>query len=321
MNHYRFSVAPMLDWTDRHCRFFYRTMSQHAQLYSEMVTTGAIIHGDRDRHLAFTPDAATVLQLGGSDPEALAKSAKIGEEYGYHEINLNCGCPSDRVQKGRFGACLMAEPQLVADCYQAMSEAVSIPVTIKARIGIDEEESYDFLHRFIEEISQRGCEHFILHARKAWLSGLSPKENRDIPPLNYERVYEMKRAFPHLILSINGGIKSFEEVHHHLTEVDGVMLGREVYSNPYLMADVDREIFGSEEPKVSRYEVLLAMEPYIEAHLSSGGKLHQVVRHMLGLFQNLPNSRLWRRYLSENMHREGADFSVVMSAYERMKNH
>lgn len=314
-----FSVAPMLDWTDRHCRYFYRVMSDHALLYSEMVTTGAILYGDQDRHLYFEEAGPVALQLGGSDPTDLAKAAKIGESYGYSEINLNCGCPSDRVQKGRFGACLMEEPELVADCYQAMSEATKLPVTIKTRIGIDHEESYAFLARFIEQVSARGCDHFILHARKAWLSGLSPKENREIPPLNYERVFEIKKNYPKLQIALNGGVQTLEEAKGLLAEVDSVMVGRSIYHNPYQMTMVDRQIFGdaSKEPK-TRLAVIMAMEPYITKHIESGGRLNHIARHMLGLFHEVPRSRLWRRYLSENMHQDGADFSVLLAAYQAM---
>lgn len=314
----KFSVAPMLDWTDRHCRYFYRVMSKHALLYSEMVTTGAILHGDQDRHLYFEEKGPVALQLGGSNPEDLAKSAKIGESYGYSEINLNCGCPSDRVQKGRFGACLMEEPELVADCYQAMSEATSLPVTIKTRIGIDEEESYEFLAKFIDTISARGCEHFTLHARKAWLSGLSPKENRDIPPLNYERVFEIKENYPHLQIGINGGVQSISEASELLKRLDSVMIGRAIYHQPYQMAEVDNALFDDHQEQLSRLEVLMAMESYITKHINQGGRLNHIARHMLGLFHDMPKSRLWRRYLSENMHQEGADFKVLMEAYQRM---
>ncbi len=320
MDNYRFSVAPMLDWTDRHCRYFYRVMSQKALLYSEMVTTGAILYGDRDRHLAFSEAGPVALQLGGSDIDELVASARIGEEYGYAEINLNCGCPSDRVQKGRFGACLMAEPDHVAEAFAKMQEAVSIPVTIKARIGIDEQDDYPFLAEFVQKSADAGCKHFILHARKAWLSGLSPKENREIPPLNYERVYKIKEAFPHLRITINGGIKRFVEMEHHLKRVDGVMVGREVYHNPYLLAYVDQIIFQQESPLLSRLDILEAMKPYIEAHLHAGGRLSHIARHMLGLFHKVPRSRLWRRHLSENMHKEGANFSIIEEAYQRMVN-
>ncbi len=315
----KFSVAPMLDWTDRHCRYFYRLMSKHTLLYSEMVTTGAILYGDEKRYLYFEEDGPVALQLGGSDPVDLAKSAKIGEGYGYSEINLNCGCPSDRVQKGRFGACLMAEPELVADCYSAMQEAVSIPVTIKTRIGIDDFDSYEFLVKFIDTVMSRGCNHFVLHARKAWLSGLSPKENRDVPPLNYERVFQIKRDFPHLMIGLNGGISDVKAGLDHLQHVDSVMLGRAIYHNPYLLSEVDRTIYGDNATPKSRFEVIEAMEPYITKHIESGGKLNHIARHMLGLFHEVPKSKLWRRYLSQNMHKEGADFKVILAAYQQMQ--
>lgn len=314
----KFSVAPMLDWTDRHCRYFYRVMSEHALLYSEMVTTGAILYGDQDRHLYFEEKGPVALQLGGSDPLDLAKAAKIGESYGYSEINLNCGCPSDRVQKGRFGACLMEEPELVADCYQAMREATDLPVTIKTRIGIDDQESYEFLAKFIDTVSARGCDHFILHARKAWLSGLSPKENREIPPLNYERVFEIKENYPALTIGINGGVQTISEAASLLEKVDSVMIGRSIYHHPYQMSDVDSELYGIQNEKLSRFEVIMAMEDYITKHIHQGGRLNHVARHMLGLFHEVPKSRLWRRYLSENMHKEGADFNVLLNAYEKM---
>lgn len=314
-----FSVAPMLDWTDRHCRYFYRVMSEHALLYSEMVTTGAILYGDQDRHLYFEEKGPVALQLGGSDPVDLAKAVKIGESYGYTEFNLNCGCPSDRVQKGRFGACLMEEPELVADCYQAMSEATHLPVTIKTRIGIDHEESYAFLARFIDAVAARGCDHFILHARKAWLSGLSPKENREIPPLNYERVFEIKRDYPHLQIALNGGVQTIEESKALLNQVDSVMIGRSIYHNPYQMVDVDQMLFAdSSKEGLTRLDVILAMEPYITKHIEGGGRLNHIARHMLGLFHEVPRSRLWRRYLSENMHQEGVDFKVMLAAYHSM---
>lgn len=316
----KFSVAPMLDWTDRHCRYFYRVMSKHALLYSEMVTTGAIIHGDRDRHLYFEEEGPVALQLGGSDPADLKESAKIGEGYGYSEINLNCGCPSDRVQKGRFGACLMTEPELVAECYSAMADAVSVPVTIKARIGIDDEESFEFLDRFIQTISAAGCTTFILHARKAWLSGLSPKENRDIPPLNYERVYAMKAKYPELTIAINGGIPDLGASKAHLNHVDGVMLGRAVYHDPYMMAAVDRDIFADDHKILSRFEVLMAMEDYINRHLEKGGRLNHIARHMLGLFHGVPRSRIFRRYVSEHIHLEGASFKTLIDAYKAMES-
>ena len=285
----RFSVAPMLDWTDRHCRYFLRLLSRNTLLYTEMVTTGAIIHGKGD-YLAYSEEEHPVaLQLGGSDPAALAQCAKLAEARGYDEINLNVGCPSDRVQNGMFGACLMGNAQLVADCVKAMRDVVSIPVTVKTRIGIDDQDSYEFLCDFINTVSGKGeCEMFIIHARKAWLSGLSPKENREIPPLDYPRVYQLKRDFPHLTMSINGGIKSLEEAKAHLQHMDGVMVGREAYQNPGILAAVDREIFGSSDIDADPVAVVRAMYPYIERELSQGTYLGHITRHMLGLFQRIP---------------------------------
>lgn len=312
---HRFSVAPMLDWTDRHCRYFHRQLSREALLYTEMVTTGAIIHGKGD-YLAWNQQEQPVaLQLGGSDPLALAQCAELAQARGYNEVNLNVGCPSDRVQNGRFGACLMGEAALVADAVKAMRDRVSIPVTVKTRIGIDDQDSYAFLCDFIRQVSEQGgCEMFIIHARKAWLSGLSPKENREIPPLDYERVYQLKRDFPHLTISINGGIKSLAEAKVHLQHVDGVMVGREAYQNPGMLAQVDRELFGSDIPAVDPVAVVRSMYPYIERELAQGTYLGHITRHMLGLFQGIPGARQWRRYLSENAHKAGANVETVEAA-------
>lgn len=311
----RFSVAPMLDWTDRHCRYFHRLLSSQALLYTEMVTTGAIIHGKGD-FLAYSEEEHPVaLQLGGSNPVDLAVCARLAQERGYDEINLNVGCPSDRVQNGRFGACLMAEPKLVVDCVAAMKEAVAIPVTVKTRIGIDDQDFYEFLTNFISVVNERsGCNHFTIHARKAWLSGLSPKENREIPPLDYPRVYQLKRDFPHLIMAINGGIKSLEEAKQHLEYLDGVMIGREAYQSPYLLAEVDQQLFGLDSPVKKRKQVVQEMYPYIERELTHGAYLGHITRHMLGLFQNMPGARQWRRYISENAHKKGAGIEVVEQA-------
>ncbi len=315
----RFSVAPMLDWTDRHCRYFHRLLSQEALLYTEMVTTGAIIHGKHDFLLYSEEEQPVALQLGGSNPQELAHCAKLAEQRGYNEINLNVGCPSDRVQNGRFGACLMAEPQLVAECVDAMKQVVDIPVTVKTRIGIDEQDSYQFLTDFVGIVSdQGGCEQFTIHARKAWLSGLSPKENRDIPPLDYPRVYQLKRDFPHLIMAINGGIKSLVEAKEHLAHLDGVMIGREAYQSPYLLSEVDQVLFGSDKPIVKRSEVVLAMFPYIEEQLSKGSYLNHITRHMLGIFQSMPGARQWRRYISENAHKPGAGLEVLEAALAKI---
>ncbi len=296
----RFCVAPMLDWTDRHCRYFYRTMSRHAVLYTEMVTTGAIIHGKGDFLQFNTAEQPVALQLGGSDPEALAHCAKLAEERGYDEVNLNVGCPSDRVQNGMFGACLMAKPELVAECVAAMKAVTTIPITVKSRIGIDDMDSFEFLVEFIEKIKAAGCETFIIHARKAWLTGLSPKENRDIPPLDYDRVYKIKKLFPGLEIILNGGVKTLEESKEHLNHVDGVMMGREAYHNPYIMADVDNVIYAQNTDKPTRSKVLSDMSDYITLHEQGGGRAWHALRHMMGLYQGLPGAKIWRRYLSEN---------------------
>ncbi|WP_275974967.1 tRNA dihydrouridine(20/20a) synthase DusA [Shewanella gaetbuli] len=313
-----FSIAPMLDWTDRHYRYFARTMSANTLLYTEMVTTGAIIHGSGD-YLAYNEEEHPIaLQLGGSNPADLAHCAKLAAERGYDEVNINVGCPSDRVQNGRFGACLMAEPELVAESVDAMKQVVDIPVTVKTRIGIDDQDSYEFLTRFIGMVSAKGCTDFTIHARKAWLQGLSPKENREIPPLDYDRVYQLKRDFPQLNIGINGGITSLEQAKIHLQHVDGVMVGREAYQNPYILAQVDQQLFNSNAPVLSREDVIEKMVPYIEKHLQQGGRLNHITRHMIGLFQGLPGSRSWRRFLSENAHKQGAGIEVVRGAIDLM---
>ena len=310
----------MLDWTDRHCRYFLRLISRHSWLYTEMITTAAILHGDRDRLLGFHPGEAPVaLQLGGSDPLELARCARIGAERGYAEINLNVGCPSDRVQSGRFGACLMAEPALVAEGVAAMIAAVSIPVTVKCRIGIDAQEDYATFAGFIDTVALAGCRTFIIHARKAWLQGLSPKENREIPPLRYDWVYRLKRERPGLEVILNGGIRSLGEAQVHLVEVDGVMLGREAYHNPWLLAEVDRTLYGDVRPLADRQAIARAMLPYIEDQLARGVYLKHITRHMLGLFQGQPGARAWRRHLSENAHRPGADLRVMEDALAKLR--
>lgn len=294
-----YSVAPMLDWTDRHCRFFHRQLSQSVLLYTEMVTTGAIIYGKYDL-LEYNPEEHPVaLQLGGSSVKDLAHCARLAAERGYDEINLNVGCPSDRVQNGSFGACLMAEPQLVADCIKAMQDAApDVPVTVKTRLGIDEQDSYEFLCALLDRLSEIACPRVILHARKAWLKGLSPKENRDIPPLDYNRVYQAKRDYPQFDLHINGGVQTLEEGREHLRHIDGVMIGRAAYQNPWLLQGIDAELGG--KPKVQeRFEVVERMFPYIEGYLAEGGRFWHVARHMLGLYQGLPGARQWRRLLSE----------------------
>ncbi|MBS6672819.1 MAG: tRNA dihydrouridine(20/20a) synthase DusA [Haemophilus paraphrohaemolyticus] len=315
----RFSVAPMLDWTTRHCRYFHRQFSQHALLYTEMITAPAIIHAKYDL-LEYDPaENPVALQLGGSDPKQLAHCAKLVEERGYAEVNLNVGCPSNRVQNGMFGACLMGKADLVADCIKAMQDAVQIPVTVKHRIGIDDLDSYEFLCDFIEKV-QAYSNDFIVHARKAWLSGLSPKENREIPPLDYERVYQLKRDFPHLNISINGGIKTIEEIKYHLQFVDGVMVGREAYQNPSLLGEIDSQIFGENRPLVTAREAVEKMLPYIEKELAKGVYLNHIVRHMLGAFQNCKGARQWRRHLSENACEAGANVSVVEEALKFVEN-
>ena len=315
----RFSVAPMLDWTTRHCRYFHRQFSQHALLYTEMITAPAILHAKYDL-LEYDPaENPVALQLGGSNPKQLAHCAKLVEERGYAEVNLNVGCPSDRVQNGMFGACLMGKADLVADCIKAMQDAVQIPVTVKHRIGIDDLDSYEFLCDFIEKV-QAYSNDFIVHARKAWLSGLSPKENREIPPLDYERVYQLKRDFPHLNSSINGGIKTIEEIKYHLQFVDGVMVGREAYQNPSLLGEIDSQIFGENRPLVTAREAVEKMLPYIEKELAKGVYLNHIVRHMLGAFQNCKGARQWRRYLSENACKAGANVSVVEEALKFVEN-
>ena len=312
-----FSIAPMLDWTNRHCRYFHRLLTKNALLYTEMVTTGAIIHGDKDRFLKFNHSEHPVaIQLGGSSPHELATCAHICEGYGYDEVNLNVGCPSDRVQSGSFGACLMAEPDLVAECTHAMINACKLPVTVKCRIGIDDQDEYDALQAFVSKVSASGVNTFIVHARKAWLKGLSPKENRDIPPLNYERVYQLKQEFPHLEIIINGGITSLEDGLKHLEQVDGIMMGREAYQNPFILGQVDKLFYHSEEEPCSREQVIDRLIPYINKELSEGGKLNYITRHILGLYQQVAGARKWRRYISENAHKEGADTAVLQKARE-----
>ncbi len=313
---WRLSVAPMMDWTDRHCRYFHRLLSPHARLYTEMVTSAALVHGNRMhllRHSAFEQPVA--LQLGGSEPAELAQAARFGEDAGYVEINLNVGCPSDRVQSGRFGACLMREPALVADCVAAMRVAVRIPVTVKCRIGVDEQDDYHDLQQFTARLVDAGVEVLTVHARKAWLKGLSPKENREIPPLNYARVYALKQDFPQLCVVINGGITSEAAVIEHLSHVDGVMLGRAAYHDPYVLARVEHALYG--EPLPDRDAVMEQMFPYIEAELAQGTALKHITRHLLGLYQGLPGARGFRRVLSERSHRNDAGLDVIHAALEQ----
>lgn len=296
------AVAPMMDWTDRHCRYFHRLISPHAHLYTEMVTTGALLHGDRDRHLRFNPaEHPVALQLGGNDPAALAECARMGADYGYDEINLNCGCPSDRVQNGAFGACLMAEPATVAAGVAAMRAAVDVPVTVKCRIGIDDCDELPFLDKFIQVVSEAGCERFIVHARKAWLKGLSPKENREVPPLRYDIVRAMKDKYPHIQFVLNGGITRVCDIKNHLEVFDGVMIGREAYQNPWFLSAIEVEIFGMSHVR-PRHTVARAMIPYIEAQERQyGTPAKSITRHILGLYNGLPGARVWRRALSEQL--------------------
>ena len=313
----RLSIAPMMDWTDRHCRYFHRLMSSRALLYTEMVTAPAVIHGDRDRLLAYHPaEHPVALQLGGSDPAELAEAARIAADHGYDEINLNVGCPSDRVQSGCFGAVLMERPALVADCVAAMIAASPVEVSVKCRIGVDEQIPEDVLPRFLETVAAAGVRRFTIHARKAWLKGLSPKENRDIPPLDYALVHAMKRAFPQLHLSLNGGITTLAEAEAHLAAgLDGVMIGRAAYHTPAeILLRADQDVFGLTTAPKTAEEVAQAMLPYIEAHLAAGGRLQQVTRHMLGLFAGRPGARGWKRHLSEQAHRDGAGVQVVEQA-------
>lgn len=315
-NNHRFSIAPMMDWSDHNCRYFWRLLTKQALLYTEMVTTGALIHGDRKRFLHFNREEHPVaLQLGGSDPKDLARCARWAQEWGYDEVNINCGCPSDRVQSGMFGACLMGKPDLVADCVKAMMDSCDIPVTVKHRIGIDHMESYEQLLAFIEPVAAAGCSVFIVHARKAWLQGLSPKENREIPPLNYPWVYQLKKDFPHLTIVVNGGIQTIEECQTHLDHVDGVMLGREAYQNPWMLAQVDEALFGMDSPLKSRDDVIAALLPFAEQHLAQGGQLNHITRHILGLYQGIPGARKFRRHLSENAYKKEAGIRILAEAY------
>jgi tRNA-dihydrouridine synthase A len=317
----RFTVAPMMDWSDTHCRYFWRLLSKNAVLYTEMVTTGALIHGDRERFLRFDPsENPLALQLGGSDPAALADCARMAEDRGYSEVNLNCGCPSDRVQNGMMGACLMAKPELVRDCVDAMRRAVSIPVTVKHRIGIDDMDDYKGLNGFVDIVAGSGCTTFIVHARKAWLKGLSPKENRDIPPLQYDHVFRLKQDFPDLEIIINGGITTLEQCQQLLQHVDGVMLGREVYSNPYLLAEVDHLLYGSSRPTITREQVAAQFMNYCEEQMTQGVRLNHMTRHILGLFQGVYGARNFRRVISEQAYKPNATIEVLRDALEQVKS-
>ncbi|WP_428409746.1 tRNA dihydrouridine(20/20a) synthase DusA [Hyphococcus sp.] len=316
---HRFCVAPMMDGTDRHCRYFHRLMSRRARLYTEMITAEAAVHGDRDYLLGFDESEHPVaLQLGGSEPEKLAEASKIGEDFGYDEINLNVGCPSDRVQSGAFGACLMKEPELVAECVAAMKAAVDIPVTVKCRIGVDDQDPEESLFGFVEKVSAAGCMTFIVHARKAWLKGLSPKENRTIPPLDYDLVRRLKRDRPELTVVLNGGIESIADAAALLPDFDGVMLGRAAYGAPYLLASVDEDIFDGAAAAPSREDVVIAMSDYVKRAFEKGVRPHSITRHMLGLYHGAPGARAWRRFLSENA--SNARATILDDALEKMRS-
>jgi tRNA-dihydrouridine synthase A len=315
-NPWRVSVAPMMDWTDRHCRYFHRLLSKQALLYTEMVTTGALLHGDVPRHLRFNAEEHPLaLQLGGSEPADLARCAKLGQEWGYDEININCGCPSERVQRGAFGACLMNEAPLVADCVKAMVDVVDIPVTVKHRIGIDKTESYDFVRDFVGQVSEAGCKVFIVHARNAWLKGLSPKENREVPPLRYELVYQLKRDFPHLTIAINGGITTSAQVADHLGQVDGVMLGREAYHNPWWLSEWDESFYGAAPSEATRESIEENMVAYMDREAAlHGTPWYGIARHMLGLRHGQPGARRWRQVWSDHRLKELPARAVLAQA-------
>ncbi|MCV6613784.1 MAG: tRNA dihydrouridine(20/20a) synthase DusA [Cellvibrionaceae bacterium] len=312
----RFTLAPMMDWSDRHCRYLWRLISRHAVVYSEMVTTGALLNNKQlERYLGFNQaEHPIALQLGGSDPAALGACAKLAEDWGYDEVNLNCGCPSDRVQEGKIGAILMAEPQLVADCIKAMQDSCDIDVTIKHRIGIDDMEDYADMCRFVEAVAATGCNTFIVHARKAWLQGLSPKQNREVPPLRYPLVHQLKQDYPELEIIINGGLKSLDDCEQQLQQVDGVMIGREAYSNPYLLAEVDKRLYNDKHPIASRCEIFKQYMAYTEMQLAQGQRLHYMSRHVLGLFQGQAGARAFRRHISENASRADAGIEVLQQA-------
>lgn len=316
---WRFCLAPMMDWSDRHCRYFWRLLTRRARLYSEMVTTGAILRGDRQRFLQFNAaEQPLALQLGGSDPVALAQCARIAEDCGYDEVNLNCGCPSDRVQEGRIGACLMAEPKLVAECVAAMRNAVAIPVTVKHRIGIDDQDSVVHLDQFVETVAGAGCDVFIVHARKAWLKGLSPKENREIPPLMYDRVFDLKRRFPTTTIVLNGGLNDLTTCQRMLRDLDGVMVGREAYHNPFMLAEVDRVIYGEPAGTLTRDAVLEAFIPYCAEQIRRGARLNHMSRHILGLYAGQPGGKRFRRFLSENGNLSAATADLLRRAHHHM---
>lgn len=313
----RFTVAPMMDWTDRHCRAFHRVLTRCAVLYTEMAVDQAVIHGDAPRLIGFDASEHPVaIQLGGSDPRLLAEAARIAEDFGYAEINLNVGCPSDRVQSGKFGACLMREPGLVAECLAAMRDAVDVPVTVKHRLGVDDQDPEQTLFSFVETVAASGVSTFIVHARKAWLKGLSPKENRDVPPLDYALVRRLKQARPDLEILLNGGLATLDQSVEEMNGVDGVMLGRAAYHTPFELARVDSRLYGATDPVATPFEALDAYRPYVEGALAAGTRLHAITRHMLGLFTGMPGARRWRQILSSEANRPGADWSVVVRAAE-----
>ena len=316
------SVAPMMDWTDRFDRYFLRLISKHVLLYTEMIHAGAIVFGDAERHLNYDAvEHPIAVQLGGSDPSLLARAAKTCADYGYDEINLNCGCPSERVQSGSFGACLMSTPENVADCVKAMQDAVSIPITVKHRIGIDNQDDYDFVRRFVDVVCDAGCPSFTIHARKAILKGLSPKQNREIPPLKYDVAYQLKKDFPHLEMIINGGIENLTDAREHLNHMDGVMIGRAAYNTPYdILACADNDIYGDNHPIPTRDEIAVAMIPFVQDCLADGVPLRMITRHMVGLYHGQHGGRVWRRSLSENAHRDGADENVILDALQQVQN-
>jgi tRNA-dihydrouridine synthase A len=317
---HKFSVAPMMEWTDRHERYFLRQISRRALLYTEMITAEAVIHGDRERLLGFSASEHPIaLQLGGADPDRMALAAEVGQEYGYDEVNINVGCPSDRVQSGRFGACLMGEAEVVAASVRAMTQATDLEITVKSRIGIDDQDSYNFLRGFVEVVAAAGCTTFIVHARKAMLSGLSAKQNREIPPLDYDRVYRLKADYPQLEIVINGGIETLAQCQDHLDHVDGVMVGRVAYQSPYMLAGVDRDIYGNAAAQASREDLVHAMLPYIKEQMARGVRLNAISRHMLGLYHGQPGARAWRRYISERSHLPGADGSLLLAAAAQMR--
>jgi tRNA-dihydrouridine synthase A len=315
---HKLAVAPMMDWTDRHCRYFLRLLSPSAMLYTEMVTAAAIVHGDADRFLRYSEEEHPIaLQLGGSEPEWMAQATARAATFGYDEININVGCPSDRVQSGQFGACLMATPDIVATCFQAMQRETDVPITVKSRIGIDDRDDDEFLRAFVEALADAGCRKFVVHARIAILEGLSPKENRTVPPLDYERVYRLKRDFPELEIVINGGLTEVGQVDNVLKHVDGVMIGRQAYHQPYFLAELERH-FNPAMAMPAREDVVEQMIPYIDRQLATGVSLHSISRHMLGLFSGQPGARAWRRYISEHAHHEGAGSEVLINALNAM---